>query len=305
MSLDFTQLSPEDFTDALRHAGSLVRFHASSWQGTVADFKALESVRETMGAKGDIGSMRKKLLANNDAELKALQRSIGAARNHYYRSTAHWSSDPGSPRLLANEHAIQFITDMHGYKSSVQKAKEEFIAAYPEARDRAMADLGQMADPSLYPAAEDIAARFRMSFDFEPVPDSGGFRNMPPNVLSRLSVTAQERAAKRLQSCFVHGLRDVEKALENVVDRLGDDEKVFRNTLIDNAVAPARAISPFNILDDAKVTEVTEGVLVTLTGYDLNDIRNNKNVRKAAHDDAKVLLDRTRELLGEITGPGA
>lgn len=302
MALDFTQLSPEDFTEALRDAGSLVRFHATTWQGTVADFQALESIKEISGAKGDIGTVRKKLLANNDTELKELNKAVGAARTYFYRSTGHWSHEPGSPRLLANANTIEFIKAMGGYQDAVRKAKEVFVEHYPEAKERAMRDLGTLADPSLYPSATEIANKFRLSFDFEPIPDSSGFRNLPDVLLQRLSSNTAERAARRLQQCFQKGLQELEQNLANASARLADDKAVFRNTLISNISTPAKTLRPFNIVEDERVADLLDDCIDRIGSYDPADLRKNVGARELCAKECDEALVKVRELLKELEG---
>ena len=68
--------------------------------------------------------------------------------------------------------------------------------------------------------------------------------------------------------------------LEHMIDRLsGDDKKIFRNSLVDNALELTNLLTRLNVTNDPKLEEARKALERTLVGVSADDLRQSKGAR--------------------------
>jgi hypothetical protein len=121
---------------------------------------------------------------------------------------------------------------------------------------------------------------------FSPVPTSGDFRvdvgeQAKAELQQQYEADAKEKTSKAMQTACDR----LHKNLENMSSKLADkntngDKKVFRDSLLDNAVSLVDSLKHLNINNDPKLEEARKDLELTLTDvHDAQDLRDFRNTR--------------------------
>ena len=100
-------------------------------------------------------------------------------------------------------------------------------------------------------------------------------------VQKQYEADAQERTSKAMQVAWDR----LHKNLVNMSDKLADknsdgDKKVFRDSLLDNAVSLVDSLRHLNINNDPKLEEARKALELALTDvHDVQDLRDFRNTR--------------------------
>lgn len=299
------EFSVGEISDAadIRNFAMKVTLRTRRWQGQAKDDSAVNDVKSARAAKGNVGTFRKNLLAGADSSLKAVHRAIDAARGDHYKMTLPWSIHSGAdttrrqgPRLLANASYFDYCAKMGEHRTNVVKALDDFCDDYEDCRAKAQENLGQLYDPSQYPPASEIRKQFGIDFDFEPLPDDATLKN------STLDKVQAEKLAKlvndRTQQMLENAMRDVWNRVYDVVshmaERLGDPNKAFHNTLITNAGDLVDLMKHANFTNDPRLDELRRDLEGRMLLHDPKELRKNPEQRKAAAQDAQIMLDKLK-----------
>jgi hypothetical protein len=162
------------------------------------------------------------------------------------------------------------------YESERRAAVEMFIAAYPAAVTRALAQLGSVADPDDYPPAESLPGLFSLSVQY--------LTFDLPGVLSGLSKTAHARA--------------VEEGRRRMADAVEDVQLHLRQTMAGLVEQLKNRLTPDPITGSAKVLQAR-----TVTNLlDFLDVFAARNI-VAGDQDLPVLVTQAKQLLAGVDVP--
>jgi hypothetical protein len=293
-----TQIS-QDITDAVRETAVLVDLSMSTWSGERTDRAIGDKVKEDAGAVGNTGRYLKNLLAGCDTKLKEVRAAYAVARTTHYTLTLPWVSDPSAqravgPRLLPNALFDRYIREMGRLQRAANASRDEFLAVYPALVQQAQSNLGDLANADEYPATEEIAAAFRLRFDFQPIPDTGAFRGLSEAMLGRLGEALERRQQAAIQGAQNAMWGRVREGVEHLVDRLAEPDTRFKETSIEGVRELITLLPGFNCVDDPRVTEITEDIRVMLDGITAKDIRQDTRVREDVVTKARAINERLR-----------
>lgn len=278
-------ITRQDLTEAVRVTALLADLTISLWSGERTDRKISAKLKEDAHAVGNTGRYIKNLLAGSDTLLKETRAAYAAARGQHYVLTLPWVNNPQAermlgPRLLPNMLAQRYMKEMSGLKRAAETARDRFLAEYPDLVTQAQANLAGLADPADYPSGDEVKAAFRLSFDFQPIPDAGSFQNLPDWLLDKLSAQLHGRQQRAVQAAQAAMWERVRESIAHLLTRLTDPETRFKASTVEGVRELITLLPGFNCVGDERVNDVAADIDRMLTGIDADIIRKNDSVRQ-------------------------
>ena len=267
----------------------LVELNISTWAARKLDRVASKEVKLSKGAHSDDAARVNKNLLAGMNNLKKVTDFVAIKRNEFYEMTLPWSNS--GQRLTpmtqffelkqwVNECEVMFVTLV-----------TEFLRDYPNLISAQAFQLGALFDRNEFPSVDDIKDKFRFKVTFLPLPTTGDFRVDATNEIiddmkKEYEAMFEERVATVNQDLWTR-LHDT---LKHMSDRLGYDDagkaKIFRDTMVDNAVDLCDMLKRLNVTNDPKLEKARAGLESALLGIDASEIR-----RDGARDEVKLKVD--------------
>lgn len=235
---------------------------------------------------------------------------VNAAYYEVYRyvndETVPWAK---GVRMLNIDSYMDFTTGLRQRVDAANAAVSDLIAHWDYEVQKDLDRLtdieinngkapGSLADPSNYPHASEMPAKFGIDTRFMPVPTVGDFRVQISDAdKASLQRQLEEVEANAAKHVLEQMLEPMQRAVEKLSVPVGQDGSVFRDSLIDNMVEVADRMERVNVSADEAVTaKITE--LRTLVGAYANNkdvLRNNQHVRNKA-------ATQINDLVGSMAG---
>jgi len=260
----------------------LVELSISNWTGVKIDRRASQEVDEAKGTKTAANTVHKKLFAGTQL-LDDIVKFSARVRATHNESTLPWTDN--GVRLLPSSAFMEYKSAMSDLETEWQGYVDGFLENYVNLKTEAAYNLGASYDASDYPDVEDIKSRFSFKLVFSPVPTSGDFRidveeQAKVELQKQYEADAQEKTSRAMQTAWDR----LHKHLENMSDKLADkntkgDKKVFRDSLLDNAVSLVDSLKHLNINNDPKLEEARKALELALT--DVDDAQDLRDFRPA------------------------
>jgi hypothetical protein len=252
----------------------LVELSVSNWTGMKIDRRASQEVDETKGTKVAANTVHKKLFAGTKLldDIVKFSAKVRAAHNEV--------------RLLPSSSFIDYKSMMSNLEIVWEGFVSDFLDNYVDLKTEAAYNLGASYDALDYPDVEEVQSKFAFKLVFSPVPTSGDFRidvgeKAKAELQQQYEADAKEKTSKAMQTAWDR----LHKNLENMSSKLADkntngDKKVFRDSLLDNAVSLVDSLKHLNINNDPKLEEARKDLELTLTDvHDAQDLRDFRNTR--------------------------
>lgn len=294
------QISRADLTEAVRATAILADITVAVWSGESTDRTLSDKIKEDAGAIGNTGKYVKNLLAGCDDGLKSVKSTYQGARNLHYKLTLPWASSSITsdknmgPRLLPNMLFDNYLTQMGKLRREAHKKLDEFLHNYPDLVVRAQANLAGLAKAEDYPSVEDVRKRFKLSFDFTPIPASNAFQGLPDAMLEKLG--AQLRRRQEAAVAVAQGAMwdRAKEAVGHLVERLDEPDKEFKVNSVDAVRNLITLLPGFNCAGDPRVTTVVEDIDRMLSGVSAEQLRKNLGVRSDVVKQAQAIADKMK-----------
>ena len=261
----------------------LVELSVSNWTGMKIDRRASQEVDETKGTKVAANTVHKKLFAGTKLldDIVKFSAKVRAANNE---STLPWTDN--GVRLLPSSSFIDYKSMMSTLETEWEGFVNGFLENYVDLKTEAAYNLGASYDALDYPDVEEVQSKFAFKLVFSPVPTSGDFRidvgeKAKAELQQQYEADAKEKTSKAMQTAWDR----LHKNLENMSSKLADkntngDKKVFRDSLLDNAVSLVDSLKHLNINNDPKLEEARKELELTLTDvHDAQDLRDFRDTR--------------------------
>jgi hypothetical protein len=160
----------------------------------------------------------------------------------------------------------------------------DFIIAYPQIKNDQAFKLGKYYRADEFPDVETLPRRFKFEYNFLPVPESGDFRI---NCEARVKADLQEQYDKMFQDKLQEAMRDpwdrLHAMLIRMSERLTDDEggerKIFRDSLLENAVELCDLLTRLNVTKDPELEKARRMLEQAVTLTDIKDLRSDESSR--------------------------
>ena len=267
----------------------LVELNISTWTARKLDKQTTkEIVKDKQAGSADAARLSKNLLAGMN-NLKRVTDFVAIKRNEFYAMTLPWS-DSGQ-RLTPMTQFFELKQWVNDCDAEFTLLVSEFLRDYPTLISAQAFQLGALFDRNEFPSVDDITDKFRFKVTFLPLPDTGDFRVDAPNeIVAEMKQEYEAMFNERVASVNQDLWTRLHDTLKHMSDRLGYDDtgkaKIFRDTMVDNAVDLCDMLKRLNVTNDPKLEKARAGLESALLGIDAKEIR-----AEGARDEVKHKVD--------------
>lgn len=279
------------------HANALlVDLRISQWTGRKIDKTAAAQVAQMNNIDANVGTYYKSVI--DGSALEPIKKHVSAARQYHYKMTLPWS-DTG-PRILPAAAYFDYMQTMQTLTSEFEQLYADFEAQYAYHRQEAVRKLGPLFNDSEYPDLQQLADKFAFQVRVTPLPRAGDFRvDLGDAEVDRLRAEIEKQTQATVQLAVEDVYRRALKVVEAFVDRLSDEDKVFKSSLVENARELVAIMPGLNFTNDPVLADVCRRMEETLCQHDPDVLRTNMTTRKATHQAA---LDVKKDLMDFFGG---
>jgi hypothetical protein len=268
----------------IQERSMLVDLTIKCWDATKHDKKVSAEVEQTHAAH-DAGRYSKRLI--DKAHLAELSALASKARQFHYSYTLPWS-DKGQ-RILPSDLFIDYRQGIQNIKNEYMKARDTFLAKYPQLVQDARVRLGTMYDPADYPAPENLSSAFDITTEIMPVPDAFDFRvnvdsETQDAIRAQITEAVMAKQAKAVKDCWIRA-REV---LERIAVQCGNTKGRIHDSLMDNAYDLVKVLKGLNITNDPQVAQMEKDISALIVPT--TAIRVSQATRKRVADGAANIL---------------
>lgn len=283
----------------------LVYLRIQSWSARKLDTKATKDLTKDKGATSDAARVNKHLLAASDEKLRAIQKIGDEARKYIDANTLPW--DDAGNRLLSNSKSIGVVTELTNIEKRYIAAVDEFLQDYPNLRTQALANLGDLANESDYPHADQLRSKFSFRLSFSPVPTSFGDdrTGLQPEQVKALEAHYQANASRQVGDALMSAWSRLRENLQHYSDRLREKDdgsgkmQIFRDSMVENLRETCALLRDLNVFDDEGLDRMRLRVERDIAGFDADDLRDNRGLSFAVRAEVDLVLDHMKQMLGE------
>ena len=232
----------------------LIDLNISVWTARKLDKRVSKEIDINKGTTTNAGNYNKHLLAGSD-QLEKIQKLATEIRDWHGRYTLQWSD--GGTRLLPMTTFFDYKQGLGEYEQEFTQRVDEFITNYPNIITVMAYKLGQLFDRTEYPEAEDISNKFRLRYTIMPVPEANDFRvDIAEDIRSEMEREYKQAYTSRVETAMNDAWSRLHTTLEHMVERLsGNDKKIFRDSLVDNAMELTSLLTKLNVTNDPKLED--------------------------------------------------
>jgi hypothetical protein len=259
----------------------LVDVSLSVWTGRKLDKQVSSEIDSAKHTKSRAGNYHKNLLAGS-AKLAEIGKIASAVRNWSYSQTSPWS-DAGT-RLLPATLFFDYKSKLTEYEKMFTQAVEDFIAEYETLVASAAFQLGDLFNREDYPDKEKVMRKFGFYHTFSPVPEVGDFRvDIGEAGMAELKSNYETAYKTKIESAMKDAWTRLHEVMTSISERLdyGDDQtkKLFRDSLVDNAVQLCSLLKHLNITGDTVMENMRRELEKQLIGISAQDLREDEGLR--------------------------
>ena len=263
-------------------AAMLVDIGISQWAARKKDKRASAAVISDNNAETGVASVHKDLLAGC-VELTAVHKMTSAIRVYHQAHTLPW----GMNNLLPTKWYFDYHKDMTAMFAQWETKVDEFVAAYEwqVAQQTVLADkLGDMFDPSEYPAADTIRCKFHYRFGYMPVPTNDWRIQIGEEGTSQLTeqfgTYVQDNVHTMFQSVWKRLYAYLKRASERLDYVDADDKKKFHDTLVSNVTDMFEVLDVCNVTGDSQMAAMKFKLEDAFYCVTPDALRDDADVRK-------------------------
>jgi len=254
------------------------------------------------------GNVNKHLFEGRNNKVKETISKFSDVYVYVKENTVPWSTGVD---MLNIDHYMEFTS---GLRQLVDQANQAVNSLYACWDDEVQADLDRLAkiaqakgkpnlaDPSDYPSADEMRAKFSVDVRYMPVPTTGDFRVVISDEdkasLQQQLDDAGNNATKHVLESMITPMK---RAIEKLAVPIGKDGSVFRDTLIDNMVDVAERMNKVNISDDPAIQEKINDLRSLVGAYaspiGKDNLRSSQTVREKAVNQIDSLVSQMAGLV--------
>jgi len=188
---------------------------------------------------------------------------------------------------------------------------DKFVVAYPNLVSAAAFQLGDLFDRAEYPDAEKVKNKFKIAYNFLPVPMAGDFRvDINEDAKSEIMKSCEDAYNERLNNAMRDAWNRLHDCLTRMSDRLQYDEvmvvsddpltrretvlkpRIFRDSLIENAMELTALLKHFNLTNDTNLEEARRSLADAIQNHDAESLRENYHAREVVKQKVDNILNK-------------
>lgn len=282
----------------LSSSALIVNLSLSVWTGRKLDKRVSEEVDQAKSTRTRAGNYHKNLLAGS-GKLEQITKIANACRAWLYSTTQPWGDN--GDRLLPVSSLLDFKSRLADYEMQFGTAVNDFLNDYDTLVAAAAFQLGDLFNREDYPTRESIEGKFGFRYSLTPLPQAGDFRvDVGNDGLRELQDQYERVMHDRVTGAMSEAWERLHEVLSKMSERLADDfdehgdvkRKIFRDSLIDNAVEICGLLKHFNITGDLRMDEMRRQLEDTLRTVDAQSLRDSDHLRQQTKAKVDALLDK-------------
>lgn len=287
---------------SIASSAMLVELSISTWTARKLDKGVSAEVDINKSTKTRAGNYNKNLLAGTGF-LDTITKYAANARAWHLSQTLPWSDN--GLRLLPMSNFMDYKAQLGVLETNYMALVDKFVIAYPNLVSAAAFQLGDLFKREEYPDAEKVKNKFKMSYNFLPVPMAGDFRvDINEDAKSEIMKSCEDAYNERLNNAMRDAWSRLHSCLTRMSDRLSVDVEVdengtpkhelriFRDTLIENAVELTTLLKHFNLTNDTNLEEARRSLADAIQNHDAESLRQNFHAREVVKQKVDNILNK-------------
>jgi hypothetical protein len=266
----------------LSSSALIVNLSLSVWTGRKLDKRVSEEVDQQNSTKSRAGNYHKNLMAGS-GKLTEITKVANAIRSWMYGVTQPWGDN--GDRILNMAYFLEFKDRLTDYEGQFSSAVNNFLSDYDTLVAAAAFQLGDLFNREDYPTRETIEAKFGFRYSMIPLPQSGDFRvDIGEDGLKELQSQYETVLQQRVTGAMTEAWERLHDCLSRMSERLEDSEdgkrKIFRDSLVENAIEICGLLKSFNITNDTRMDEMRKQLEDAMRGVDAESLRDSDSLRE-------------------------
>jgi hypothetical protein len=126
-----------------------------------------------------------------------------------------------------------------------------------------------------------------------PVPEANDFRvDIAEDIRSEMEREYKQAYTSRVETAMNDAWSRLHTTLEHMVERLsGNDKKIFRDSLVDNAMELTSLLTKLNVTNDPKLEDARKELEKSLVGVTPEDLRESPVLRQIVVDKVSQIME--------------
>ena len=275
----------------------LVRLKLTSSSFKKMDRKATDEFLDTKAAGQEAGKFTKQLLPSE--AIKPVDKMIGAIRTANKNQTLPF--DDTSWRILTTEHWHDHNKMMNALGTELESTVEEFIKTYDYWKERAKVMLNGMYSEADYMTHDEIRDTYRMEVKYRDVPRGSNFLvDMSDDNTKAIRQSIEQDTNQKLAAAQKDLWMQMLEVTSHFAAVMGDKDKKFRNSTMENIKRVTELVPKINITGDAELNKLAADINHTLLSYDPDQLRQNPTARGAAAQAGKDRVDAIQSAMAGV-----
>jgi hypothetical protein len=255
-----------------------------------------DEIEASKGAKSKGAARVNVNLLAGRPELEEIAQIATRVRNYVYENTFPWSDN--GQRLLPTLKLLDFDRTVKLHMATFRAKVDAFVVTYPHLITAQAMALGDMFNRGDFPSVGEVAAKFAISLDIEPVPSTGDFRvDVGNEALADLQASLSRTNSSREAALLADISKRVGEHLERMSERLVSDtdaktgepkQRRFHDTLVTGAYDLCNLVKSLPALAGHDIDKAAAALEAALGGTSAQGLRDNfakrEDVRKAVED---------------------
>jgi hypothetical protein len=278
---------------SLSSMAMLVELRISTWTARKRDKDTTTALNNEKEASQDASSVYKYLMAGSD-HLEKIEKYAAKCRQWNSQQTLPWMKGVG---LLPMDNFFSYREQLGTMEANFNALVSDFIVAYPNLVSAQAFKLGKYFNADEFPDVETLPKRFKFEFNFLPVPEKGDFRLQCEE---RVRLDLAEQYEKMYNDKLAEAMRDpwerlhelLSKMSETLTDSPDGKRRVFRDTIVTNAVSLCDLLSRLNVTNDPKLEDARRQVELAMLGADIDGVKDDPTVRENLKSKVDAILGK-------------
>lgn len=271
----------------VKERAMLVALSISVWNARSYDRNISEKIAKEHNTVTDVGRYNKRLL-NKAKSYESIIQHASDTRKWHYANTLPWS-DTGA-RILTAQNFLHYSEEYRHRKERLDDLRSIFVSEYPGLKEDSKTLLNGLYVESDYPMDHEIGERFSMKMSIYPLPSGEDFR---VDLGDAEVAIIRQRIEEQTQAAQLVAMRDLwsrlHEGVSKLVQRLGDPDAIFRDTLITNLRDLCSLLPRLNLTNDPELENTRLAVEEKLASCDPQLLRHDAAVRaRVAAEAAKI-----------------
>jgi len=272
----------------------IVNLSLSVWTGRKLDKRVSEAVDQQNSTKTRAGNYHKNLLAGS-GKLEEITKVSNAVRTWHYTVTQPWGDN--GDRVLNMASFMDYKSRLTEYEQQFTNAVNVFLTEYDTLVAAAAFQLGDLFNRDDYPLREQVVDKFGFRYAFTPLPTAGDFRvDIGEEGLREMREHYEGVMSARVGDAMQDAWDRLHDVLSRMSERLADTDdgkrKIFRDSLVENALEVCGLLRHFNITGDVKMEAMRMELEETMRGIDASVLRESDLTREQTKQKVDAMLDK-------------